>query len=151
VIIKKASWYIVYIVFIFSSSSQLSPPCSTRVHCSQTKPKRIQREKENPPRKKQHKHSFIISIFIPSFNLHSLDLNLSGFHFFSSDPLPILHNFFFSFESRFCFCGCVFFCQKIQFFVVGKWKKNWFLSGLVLMRLFGLFIRAMMLTSTMFF
>jgi hypothetical protein len=141
--------YSVYILLLFSTVSSVFN--SRALQSDQTK-ENSERERESTQKHTNIHSSFILHSPFSSFQFssHLLICILSiliflGFTFSPQILFLFFTIFFFSFESRFCFCGCVFFCQKIQFFVVGKWKRNWFLSGLVL------FIRAMMLTSTMFF
>jgi len=66
-------------VYSFSSSSQLSSPCSTRVHCSQTKPTQEEQEREKtqkinypfPP----FQFSFLGFSFSPQILFHSSQKN----------------------------------------------------------------------------
>ncbi|CAI8612807.1 unnamed protein product, partial [Vicia faba] len=130
--IKKASWFrCIYSVY--------SPPllnCLLRVQlaCIAVRPNR--ETKENSERESTQKHkrdktlfpNFIPCIFLSS---HFLSIWVSLFLLRSSS---VLHNFCFFWVIL--LCGSRFFCIKIRFLLVGKWKANYFSSGFwFLMRL----------------
>lgn len=154
--IKKASWFCcIYSVY--------SPPllnCLLRVQlaCIAVRPNR--ETKENSERESTQKHKRDKTPFT-IFQFYPLHFSIISF-------LSILIFLGFTFSPQILFCssqilffihyrvillrGCRFFCKKIPFLMVGKWKTNWFLSGFFDVIVVGLFIRVtMMLTLSVLF
>lgn len=109
---------IVYIVFVysFSSSSQLSSPCSTRVPLQSDQEEGKSRERKNPEKIKNQ---------LPFFH-HFFFFLLSGFHFFSSDPLPFFTKFIFSsWVCVFLIKDSVFNSWKVKKLLIIIWVGFW--------------------------